>query len=128
MNNNEKVSEMINFLKFSFKNKYKNISILFELFDNNIEKITKVISIRINNDKLIITDKKEKEYDTEIKLKTETFIKLYNGSLSAFSLFKSLLKSDDIETKDCSISKFRKFISHFDFSSSKWQMFYFEEE
>ena len=132
MDNKQKVNELISFLNFSFKTKTKkknkDISILFELFDDNIEEITKQISVRIIDNKLIITDKKEKEHDTEIKIKTEIFIKLYSGNISAFRLFKFLLKSDDIETKDSSISKFRNFTSYFDFRSSKWEMFYLEQK
>ena len=67
------------------------------------------------------------KYDSEIKLKEQTFIDLYSGNLSAFQLFKLLFKSNDIKTTNLSINKFRRFVSKFDFSEKSWQLFYFDE-
>lgn len=122
--NENKVDEMLRFLKFSFKNNKDNISIVFELFIDNINDITRIISIRMNCNDLIITDVKQGTYDSEVVLKEQTFIDLYGGNLSAFGLCRLLFKSKDIKTTNLSMSKFRKFVSKFDFSTKSWDAFY----
>ena len=122
-----KIDEMIRFLEFSFNNKKDKIAILFELFTDNINDITRTISIKINGKYLSITNEKGGKYDSQIIIKEDVFIQLYSGDLSSFQLFKLLFKSKDIQTTDLSINKFRKFISKFNFSEKSWQSFYFEE-
>ena len=119
--NQNKVDEMLRFLEFSFHNETDKFTILFELFVDNIDEITRTISILIDGPKLIISNIKFLKYDSEIKLKEQTFIDLYSGNLSAFQLFKLLFKSNDIKTTNVSINKFRRFVSKFDFSEKSWQ-------
>ena len=126
--NQNKVDDMIRFLEFSFQNKRDKFTILFELFTDNINEITRTISIFIDGPKLVINDIKLTKYDSEIIIKEDAFIDLYSGNLSAYKLFKLLFKSNDIKTTNLSINKFRKFISKFDFSSKSWQLFYFDEQ
>ena len=123
-----KVDELIRFLEFSFQNKKDNFAILFELFTDNLNDITRTISIKINGKDLSITDKKEGKYDSQVIIKEEAFINLYSGGLSAFQLFKLLFKSKDIQTTNLSINKFRKFISKFNFSSDTWNAFYNQQK
>ena len=123
-----KIDEMLRFLKFSFKNKNDKFSFLFELFTDDIEDITRIISIRINDKDLVITKEKQGTYDSKVILKQSIFIDLYSSNLSAFGLFRLLFKSKDIKTTNLSISKFRKFVSKFDFSSKSWDTFYLNEK
>lgn len=127
-NNQDKINEMLSFLKFSFINKTDEISILFELFTDDINQISRTISIIINGPEININNIKLSKYDSQIKIKEDIFIELYSGTLSAFQLFKLMFRSNDIKTIDLSINKFRKFISKFDFSTKSWQAFYFNEE
>ena len=123
-----KVDEMIRFLEFSFNNNKKDkVTILFELFTDDSTIITKTISIKIDQNDLRIGNEKIGNYDSQIRIKEDTFIQLYGGGLSAFQLFKLLFKSKDIQTINLSINKFRKFIAKFDFSEKSWQAFYFDE-
>ena len=124
-----KVDEMLKFLEFSFNNnKNDKISILFKLFIDDYTKITRIISIKINRNNLSITNTNNGNHDCQIIIKEDVFVQLYSGGLSAFQLFKLLLRSKDIQTTNLSINKFRKFISKFDFSEKSWQLFYFDEQ
>jgi len=121
----EKVNELIQFLKYSFKYK-KNIHILFELFNDDIQNIIKIISIKVIDGSFFIDEIKKQKYDCEMKIQIDIFVSLYTDSMSVFKLFKLLLKNDNIKTQNFSLGKLRKFIYNFDFSSSKWERFYIQ--
>ena len=119
----DKIDELLDFLKFSFHKKKGKIAILFKLFDEDIDNITRIVSICIDNNSLSLGKCESGEYDSEITIKKEIFINMYSDSLSVFKLCKLMFRSNDIKMKNFTISKFRNFISRFDFGTETWTKF-----
>ena len=118
-----KITELIDFLLFSFKFK-NNKKVVFNIVDDNKKSLYHLL-IEINNDIIIIVDKKIEcdDYDTFIRITEELLLELYCEGASITKIFRKYI-SGEFKTKKFSYKKFNKFLSNFNFSEEYWNDFY----
>jgi len=120
----DKITELLNFLKFSFYFQYERIGLFTIVNEKKEKKYDILFNIEKNNnfimiDQEIITKKNE----THIIITEKLLVELYSQGASIYTVFKKYLKGE-FKTKKFNYKKFNSFLSNFNFSEECWKKFY----